>query len=777
MQVRKRNGKIVEYDGKKIIAAIKKAFKAAEVEDCHNIAFNIAFMVTVILENRGTDEPVTIDEIQNLVEYKLAESCEKYGIPMYKVAKKYILYRDRRDKDRESINKLSKIFSEIINISDNDTKKSNANIDGNTPAGQMYIFGSESSKDHASKFIISPKFVQAHELGAIHIHDLDYYSMKAWNCNHISLKDLFNHDYIYTNDSIMRRPKRISSYAALAAIALQSEQNEQYGGQSIGDFDYAMAEGVKLTFRETFKRYYDIINRKKLENIKDDEICIDNKLLKTVFPHVYDRALKRTREETHEAMAAFTYNLCSMHARAGNQIVFSSINYGTDTSAEGRMVIEEILNAVFEGLGDGSTAIFPISVFKVKDGVNFSKEDWEYAKANWQDALDGKLKYKTPNFDLFIKACKVSARRLFPNFLFLDSSFNKNKKWDIADPERYKYELSTMGCRTRVYSDINGEKTCLRRGNLSFTTINLPMLAIEAMKEEENIQRRVELFFLKLDYYIQMVHDQLKERYEWQCSSFARQFPFIVKNGTVMGTENIGNEEYTDAKIGEEILKHGTLGIGYVGLAETLVALIGCHHGESDEAQKLGLKIVGRIREACDNFSEAEKLNYGCFASPAESYAGKALRKCRERFGIIPKVTDREYFTNSNHCPVYYPIKAIDKIRLEAPYHELANAGNITYVELDGTARKNVKAFASIVVAMHDNNIGYGSVNHDADRCEKCGYEGQIKNKCPRCGNDDEKYITNIARITGYLTGNVKSRWNSAKAAELGDRVKHNISI
>lgn len=328
-------------------------------------------------------------------------------------------------------------------------------------------------------------------------------------------------------------------------------------------------------------------------------------------------------------------------------------------------------------------------------------------------------------------------------------------------------------CRTRVYSDVNGEKTCLRRGNLSFTTINLPMLAIEAMKEEENIQRRVELFFLKLDYYIQMVHDQLKDRYEWQCSSFARQFPFIVKNGTVMGTENIGNEEYADAKIGHEVLKHGTLGIGYVGLAEALIALIGKHHGESKEAQELGLKIVGRIREACDQFTEEEKLNYGCFASPAESYCGKALRKCRERFGIIPKVTDREYFTNSSHCPVYYPISSIEKIKLEAPYHELANAGNITYVEVDGTARKNVKAFASIVVAMHDNNIGYGSVNHDADRCEKCGYEGQIKDKCPKCGNDDEKYITNIARITGYLTGNVKSRWNSAKRAELQERVKH----
>ena len=774
MKVRKRNGKIVNFDKTKIQNAILKAFQACNLEDIHEISYKVANRIELVLSSKyKNDEAITIDEIQNFVEKELADKVSIYGDKYFDVAKKYILYRDRRDKDRESINKLSKIFSEIINISDNDTKKSNANIDGNTPAGQMYIFGSESSKDHACKFLINPKYVQAHELGTIHIHDLDYYSMKAWNCNHMSLKDLFSHEYIYTNDSIMRKPKRISSYGALAAIAFQSEQNEQYGGQSIADFEWGMAEGVALTFRELFKKYYEFHYGLPIKDFSDEEIRIDNNDLYNQYRFIYDFALSETRKETHEAMAAFIYNLNSMHSRAGNQIVFSSINYGTDTSPEGRMIIEETLNAIDEGLGDGCTAIFPISVFKVKDGINFSQEDWEYAKANWQKALDGKLEYKTPNFDLFIEACKVSSRRLFPNFLFLDSTFNKNEKWDINDPKRYKYEAATMGCRTRVYSDVNGEKTCLRRGNLSFTTINLPMLAIEAMKEEENIPRRIELFFLKLDYYIQMVHDQLKDRYEWQCSSFARQFPFIVKNGTIMGTENIGNEEYADAKIGHEVLKHGTLGIGYVGLAEALVALIGKHHGESKEAQELGLKIVGRIREACDQFTEEEKLNYGCFASPAESYCGKALRKCRDRFGIIPNITDREYFTNSNHCPVYYPISSIEKIKLEAPYHELANAGNITYVEVDGTARKNVKAFASIVVAMHDNNIGYGSVNHDADRCEKCGYEGQIKDKCPKCGNDDEKYITNIARITGYLTGNVKSRWNSAKRAELKDRVKH----
>lgn len=751
IKVKKRNGKIVSFDKEKIRKAILKAFKAANVDDKYHVAELIPFFVEETLKIEDPKEPITIDTIQNLVEQNLCKYSAEHGKPLYDVAKRYILYRDRRDKDRESFNKLAKTFSEIINISDNDTKKSNANIDGNTPAGQMYIFGSESSKDHACKFLINPKYVQAHEQGFIHIHDMDYYSMKAWNCNHMSLKDLFSHEYIYTNDSIMRKPKRISSYGALAAIAFQSEQNEQYGGQSIADWDYGMEEGVALTFKEVFNKYYELLLRKPNTEISNNEIKIGNNKLREKYEYLYDQALAETQKETHEAMAAFVYNLNSMHSRAGNQIVFSSINYGTDDTPEGRMIIEETLNAVDEGLGDGCTAIFPISVFKVKDGVNFSQEDWEYAKANWQNALDGKLKYKTPNFDLFIKACKVSSRRLFPNFLFLDSSFNQNEKWEANDPERYKYEISTMGCRTRVFSDVNGEKTPVRRGNLSFTTINLPMLALEAMKEEKDTQRRVKLFFSKLDYYIQMVHDQLKDRYEWQCSSFARQFPFIVKNGTVMGTENIANEDYASAKIGEEVLKHGTLGIGYIGLAETLITLIGKHHGESEEAQQLGLTIINRIREACDKFTEEEKLNYGCFASPAESYCGKALRKCRERFGVIPRITDKDYMTNGNHVPVYYPIAAIDKIKIEAPYHDLANSGNITYVEVDGTARKNVKAFASIIVAMHDNNIGYGSVNHDADRCEKCGYEGQIKDKCPKCGNSDEQYITNIARITGYL--------------------------
>ena len=775
MDVKKRNGSIVVFDASKISSAVLKAFKAADVNPGLFPDY-IADQVTEEIIESGRD-CISIEEIQDMVEHALADLA--YGTPsVLKVLKRYILYRDRRTKDRESINKLSGIYSDLINISQNDINQGNANIDGKTPAGQMYIFGSEAAKDYALKYLISPKYVEAYETGFIHLHDLDYVPTRNWNCNHISLVDIFSKPYIYTNDSIMRTPKRIGSFAALAAIIIQSEQNEQYGGQSFADWDYAMAKGVDLTFKENFRKYYDIYKDLQfLEGLdtcfKDEILKIGNEDLIEYYPWVYNRALKDTIRETHEAMAAFVYNLNSMHSRAGNQIVFSSINYGTDTSPEGRIVISETLNAVNEGLGDGSTAIFPISVFKVKDDINFSQEDWELAKEHWQDALDGNLKYKTPNFDLFIKACKVSARRLFPNFLFLDTPFNKNENWSKEDPERYKWEIATMGCRTRVFSDINGEKTCLRRGNLAFDTLNLPMIALTAAKEEKGESARIGRFFELLDKYISMAHDQLKERYEWQCSAYAKQFPFIVKNATVMGTENIGHDDFCSAKIGEEVLKHGTLGIGYVGLAEALVALVGKHHGESQEAQKLGLKIVGRIRELCDEYTETEKLNYGCFASPAESYCGKALKKARKVFGIVPGVTDREYFTNSNHCPVYHSISAIDKIRLEAPYHELANSGNISYVELDGCAKDNVKAFASVVVAMHDNNIGYGSVNHAADRCNKCGYEGPIEYSCPKCGNDDENYITRIRRITGYLTGNVKTRWNAAKKAEEADRVKH----
>lgn len=766
LKVKKRNGKTVDYDAKKIENAVAKAFNACSIE-LNKWPETVAAAVTERLEQAEYSNPISINEIQELVEEEMMKLFTDRDFP-YQVARKYIVYRDRRDKDRDSINKLAITFHDVVDIEDNDTKKSNANINGNTPAGQMMIFGSESSKQHALDYIISPKYSQAHKNGDIHIHDLDYVSTKAWNCNQMDLVDLFSHDYMYTVDSVMRKPKHISSFGALASIALQSEQNEQFGGQSVANWDYAMAIGVRKTFTELFKRYFKFKYKYDCPFV-DEQIKIDNQSLKESLPRIYDAALEETVRETHETMAAFVYNCCSMHARGGGQVVFSSINYGTDYSPEGRIVINETLNAVDEGLGDGSTAIFPISVFKVKDEVNFSEEDWELAKNNWDDAVAGKLTFKTPNFDLFIKACVVSSRRLFPNFVFEDSTFNHNPAWKFEDSNRYKYELAVMGCRTRVYDDLFGEKTSLRRGNLSFTTINLPRLAIESVIElGENAKEedKIKLFYSKLDYYLNLVRDQLLERYHWQCSAYARQFPFIVQNGTVMGTENLD----MDDKVADA-LKHGTLSIGFIGLAETLKELIGKHHGESDEAQKLGLEIVKHMREFTDKCTEEENLNFSLFFTPAEGLSGRFTLIDRKKYGVIPGVTDKDYYTNSVHVPVYYKIGAHDKIVKEAAYHPYGNAGSILYVEMDGDPRKNTLAFATVVVDMKHNNTNYGAINHSVDRCCQCGYEGVVPDNkpCPKCGNEN---VSHLRRITGYLVGDT-SRWNSGKLAELNDRVKH----
>ncbi len=765
-KVTKRNKSVVDFDWRKIQNAVNKAFKSSEIEDKNGFSFKIAEQVQNYFKDFTN---VTIDDIQNKVESTMMD-FRKEGLP-YKVIKKYMLYRDRRDKDRESINKLATTFHDVINIEDTNIKKSNANIDGNTPAGQMMIFGSESSKDHACRYIINPKYVQAYKDNFIHIHDLDYYSTKAANCNQIDLVDLFNHKYMHTNDSVMRQPKRIGTFSALAAITLQSEQNEMFGGQAIHSWDYAMAKGVALSFIENFKEYAKIL--KEYEITSDEELKIGNEELKKCAPQTYKIAYEKTVHDTHEAMAAFIFNICSMHSRGGAQVVFSSINYGTDDSPEGRIVIEQTLNAIDEGLGDGSTPIFPISVFRVKDGINFSEEDWELAKHNWQDAVDGKLKFKTPNFDLFIKACVVSSHRLFPNFLFLDTPFNYNSLWKEEDKDRYKYELACMGCRTRVYDDLYGEKTCVRRGNLSFTTINLPKLAIESRlecireKKEFKSIDVINTFYSKLDYYMNLVRDQLLERFEFQCSAYGVQFPFIVKNGMLMGSENIGPHDHM-----REVLKHGTLSIGFIGLAETLIELIGFHHGESEEAQELGLQIIKHMREMTDKMTQDTKLNFSLFATPAEGLSGRFTLADRKEFGVIHGVTDKDYYTNSFHVPVYYKISAYDKIKKEAPYHALTNAGHIMYVEADGDPRKNTLAFASVVVEMKRNNIGYGAINHSVDRCEQCGYEGIIpeNTECPKCGAIEN--ISHLRRITGYLTGST-SRWNSFKLAELKDRVKH----
>lgn len=765
-KVVKRNKTVVDFDWRKIEAAVSKAFKSCNIEP-EGYSFKVAEIVRKSFSNKLE---VNIDEIQDKVESTMMD-LRSEGLP-YKVTKKYILYRDRRDKDRNSINKLATTFHDVINIEDNNILKSNANINGYTPAGQMLIFGTEASKEHACTYIMNPKFTQAHKLGFIHVHDLDYYSTKAANCNHIDLLDLFNHNYIKTNESIMRKPKRISSFAAQAAIALQSEQNEMFGGQSICNWDYAMAEGVKLSFKENFYEYLEITKETDFD-FDDKDIRIGSQKLLDIAPKTYKLAYDKTIKDVHEAMASFVYSANTMHSRAGNQVVFSSINYGTDDSIEGRIVIDQTLNAIDEGSGDGSTFIFPISVFKVKDGVNFSEEDWELAKNNWQDAVDGKLKFKTPNFDLFIKSCVVSAHRLFPNFLFLDTPFNQNPLWKKDDPNRYKYELATMGCRTRVYDDLFGEKTCVRRGNLSFTTLNLPRLAIESRLECINTMKEftnedvIKIFYSKLDYYLNLIHDQLLERFNFQCSAYGIQFPFITKNRTLMGSENVGPHDKM-----YEVFKHGTLSIGFIGLAETLVELIGKHHGESDKAQKLGLEIIKHMRDFTDKKTQEDHLNFSLFSTPAEGLSGRFTLMDKKKYGIISGVTDKDYYTNSSHIPVSYHISAFDKIKKEAPYHALTNAGHIMYVEEDGDPRKNTLAFASVVVEMKRNNIGYGAINHAVDRCEKCGYEGQIEEDaaCPKCGENEN--ISHLRRITGYLSGST-NRWNSFKLAELKDRVKH----
>lgn len=775
IDVIKRNGDAVPFDRNKIIAAIKKAYDASDIEDNMNVAKTIADkFYNLVSACKDIEIKISIDTIQEFVEDSLMKSAP------YKVAKKYIIYRDLRDKARYDYNKLATTYHDIIDIKDNNIKKSNANVNGNTPAGQMMIFASEASKDYTCNYLLSPKYAKAHKDGWIHIHDLDYYTTKAANCNQLDLKNLFSKDQIITNDSVIRRPKRIGTFSALAAIALQSSQNEMFGGQSIHSWDYAMADGVRDTFKRLFKEankdYFDytgidFINNNKL---KDEYLKIGSFIVKEA--PFYERVYTKVIEEVHEAMAAFIYNCCSMHARGGGQVVFSSINYGTDTSDEGRIIIEQTLKAIEEGLGDGSTAIFPISVFRVKTGINYSDEDWATAQSNWQDAVSGKVKFKTLNFDLFLRACEVSAKRLFPNFLFLDSTFNQNPLWQEEKTDRYKYELSCMGCRTRVYDNRFGEKTCIGRGNLSFTTINIVRLAIEAKKYaaencKANTAQEFETYVLRrfyelLDEYLELTSKQLYDRYKWQCSAKAKQFPFIMRNDLLKGGQELNQNDHI-----EEVLKHGTLSIGFIGLAEALKEMLGYHHGESEHAQKIGLEIISHMREFTDKKSDELNLNYSLFATPAEGLSGRFTMIDKERYGIIEGVTDRDFYTNSNHVPVYYKISAYKKIQIEAPYHTLTNAGHILYVELGGDTRRNVLGFATIIVEMLKNNAGYGTINHTVDRCMECGYEGVIDNNCPKCG---EKFnIDRIRRITGYLVGTT-DRWNSFKLAELEARTKHN---
>ena len=625
--------------------------------------------------------------------------------------------------------KVKKIFDDItiLDTKDSDLKRDNANINGDSPMGAMLQYGANTAKEYNLDYLIKPNIARLHREGYIHIHDLDFYTWTT-TCTQIELRKLFKGGFD-TGHGHLREPKSIGSYAALAAIAIQSNQNDQHGGQSIVDFDYAMADGVRLTFQHYQKEAQELYSQLSSGNEEDGIIWIEN------------YALSHTTRDTYQAMEGFIHNLNTMHSRAGAQVPFSSINYGTDTSWEGRLAIEQLLLATEAGLGDGETPIFPIQIFRVKDGVNYNPED--------------------KNYDLFKLAMKVSAKRLFPNFSFIDAPFNLQ----YYKPGHPETEVAYMGCRTRVMGNVYDptREIAPGRGNLSFTSINLPKLGIISKSKED--------LFKNLDEILDYVMEELLDRYKIQASRLVKNFPFLMGQGVWIDSEGLSDND----RIGD-ILKHGTLSIGFCGLAECLKALIGAHHGESEEAQQLGLEIVGHIRDYCDKMSQKLGMNVTCLATPAESLAGRFLRIDREMFGVIEGVTDREYYTNSFHVPVYYNISAFKKLDIEAPYHALTNAGHISYIELDGDPSKNLAAFEKVVRHMKEVGIGYGSINHPVDRDPVCGYNGIINDICPKCGRNEKNNVPfeRIRRITGYLVGTM-DRWNDAKKAEERERVKHGV--
>ncbi len=726
----KRDGRVVLYDESKIAAAILKALEAAGEGNAADAAV-VANAVQAKLEKLPEDMPPQIEQIQDAVEHELMKKGYEGA------AKAYILYRANRTRIRESNTSLMKTIDEITNLDarDSDMKRDNANIDGDTAMGSMLQIGTAGAKAYNELYLLTPEQARAYREGDIHIHDFDFYSLTT-TCCQIDILRLFK-DGFSTGHGFLREPQSIQSYAALAAIAIQSNQNDQHGGQSIPNFDYGMAQGVAKTFAKAYVS-------KLTESVEDlldsdDESQVVKSAVEAASQSIGEgprlqlgerafdaavsdflaaergiapdkakrlvavsrrRATERTDRDTYQAMEGFVHNLNTMHSRAGAQTPFSSINYGTDTSPEGRMVIRNILLATDAGLGHGETCIFPIHIFKVKEGVNYNEGD--------------------PNYDLFRLSCKVSARRLFPNFVFLDAPFNLQ----YYQPGRPETEVATMGCRTRVMGNVYDpdRQISYSRGNLSFTSINLPRIAIESRGDENR-------FYEKLDEMMELVARQLLDRFEIQAKKRVYNYPFLMGQGVWLDSDKLG--PYDEVR---EVLKHGTLSMGFIGLAETLNALYHHHHGESDEMQQKGLEIVRHMREFCDKKSQEMHMNFTLLGTPAEGLSGRFVRMDRKRYGSIPGVTDRDYYTNSFHIPVWFPISAYDKIRKEGPYHALTNAGHISYVELDGDTAKNVEAFESVIRCMHDNGVGYGSINHPVDRDPACGYVGVIDDVCPRCG-------------------------------------------
>lgn len=728
----KRDGRIVGFNEQKIMAAIRKAMLHTDKgEDTALIE-----QITDHISYRGKSQ-MSVEAIQDAIEMELMKSARK------DVAQKYIAYRNQRNIARKA--KTRDVFMSIVNAKNNDITRENANMNADTPAGMMMKFASETTKPFVDDYLLSEDVRDAVMHNYIHIHDKDYYPTKSLTCVQHPLDVILNHGFTAGHGS-SRPAKRIETAAVLACISLETCQNEMHGGQAIPAFDFYLAPYVRMSYQEEVKNL-EKLTGEDLSNLYDAPI--DDYIEKPLDglqggERLEQHAINKTVNRVHQAMEAFIHNMNTIHSRGGNQVVFSSINYGTDTSAEGRCIMREILQSTYQGVGNGETAIFPIQIWKKKRGVNYLPED--------------------RNYDLYKLACKVTARRFFPNFLNLDATFNQNEKWRADDPERYKWEIATMGCRTRVFEDRWGEKTSIARGNLSFSTINIVKLAIECMGIEDEKQR-IDMFFAKLDNILDITAKQLDERFQFQKTAMAKQFPLLMKYLWV-GAENLKPEETI-----ESVINHGTLGIGFIGLAECLVALIGKHHGESEKAQELGLKIVTYMRDRANEFSEQYHHNYSILATPAEGLSGKFTKKDRKQFGVIPGVTDRDYYTNSNHVPVYYKCTALKKAQIEAPYHDLTRGGHIFYVEIDGDATHNPSVIESVVDMMDKYNMGYGSVNHNRNRCLDCGYENADAHLevCPKCGSH---HIDKLQRITGYLVGTT-DRWNSGKLAELHDRVTH----
>ena len=790
----KRDGSQQPYDGEKIRSAVDKAFRAAGLVDEEGYALRIESLIQTELCHRNSQ--VAVEEIQDRVEAELMNLAPQ-------VAKKYIIYREWRTVQREKRTTLKRTMDGIVSIEKNDINLGNANMSAYTPSGQMMTFASEVTKDYAMKYLLSAPFARAHAAGDIHIHDLDYYPTKTATCVQYDLADLFERGFHTKNGSI-RTPQNIQSYATLATIVFQTNQNEEHGGQAIPAFDFFMAPGVRKTFiRQLADRLLYAHSLLSGRSFSDEErkgfiealrglepplahtdaaaealaVGLDRigcQLPATAVRLALEEAYQRTKRDTHQAMEGFVHNLNTMHSRGGNQVVFSSVNYGTDTSEEGRMVIRELLAATVEGLGQGEVPIFPIQIFKVKEGVNYSEADYAKAQADFAGALAGKYTFETPNFDLLLLACKTTSHALFPNFVFLDTPFNQHELWRADDPKRYLHEIATMGCRTRVFENVCGPKTSVGRGNLSFTTMNLPRLAIEASRRAqrelptapvEQQQERARVLFLEsVREMATFIGDQLHERYLYQRSALARQFPFMMGNDVWKGGAALAPQD----EVGS-VFDSGTLGIGFIGGHNAMMALYGEGHGRSDRSWQTLYDAVQVINEVVREYKQKYHLNYSVLATPAEGLSGRFTRMDRKRYGIIPGVNDLDYYVNSFHVDVREEIGMHDKIRREAPFHAITLGGHISYIELDGEAKKNVSVILKLVKTMKDTGIGYGSINHPVDTCQDCGYRGIIYDKCPVCTSDR---IARLRRITGYLTGSLES-WNSAKQAEEHDRVKH----